>query len=278
MNFKLAQYFRQGKANKVVVILIVLGLVVTITGLTLSVIYRFHGHFRLTQGESALEANKSYGELKTGFIRPNPEYQWAIQLEEVSLRYSATGDIAEMVAGLFFYDQTQNKGYQGVAGPNHPLPVDKLHVRPVGVGVAPALDLRDQEGQLIWRGAPKLDILDKDGQRTDIFSAGGSEYSIAFYPAARYLRGQWVNTSLTPTNPLFMVSQGADAKPIAVGGEPVQVGTYTLEIPAYRYWLEFEVRSSAGETLLYVGPAILLLGLVLSLIVSRRRMLRGLAG
>ncbi|MBO8126323.1 MAG: cytochrome c biogenesis protein ResB [Firmicutes bacterium] len=269
--FRLIQNFLR---DKLVVgignLLTLLGLVIMVIGATYSYVYNFEGHFRLTEGESILDVDKSYQGLRKGFIRPNPEYRWAIQLEKVSLRYSWDGNILETAADLILYDQTENKLFAGTTGFGHPLEVGELQIHPTKLGVSPGLDLRDSEGNLIWRGAPKFDVLDKQGQKTDLFQPADLDlkYTVSFAPAARYVRGRIVNSSLTPTNPVFVFTSpdGSVSKPVPVGGGPVDLGGYSVEIPVFRYWVEFEVQSRAGNTLLSIGLAIIILGILFTIL------------
>ncbi|NLY56564.1 MAG: hypothetical protein GX058_08670 [Firmicutes bacterium] len=278
MRCRLIGYLRAGTAQKIVVLLLFGGLLLALGGAAYYLCYRFTGYFRLTEGEAVLEADRSYEELRYGWRRPNPEYQWALQLEQLALGYSASGEIVEVAAGLFLYDQHENKGYQGVAGWGHPVRVGRLDLVPISIGVTPAVDVFNQAGELIWRGAPKLDILDKQARKVDRFTPGELEFLVSFYPAARTVRGELVNNSLTPTNPVFVFTlpETGVAERVPVGAGPVQIGEYTLNVPGYRYWLRFAVTCRAGLNLLYLGLALLCLGLLLAMLVqqyqsSRRR-------
>ncbi|GEM_PF-5450575 len=270
MRFNLIRYYRASTAHKVVLLLLILGLLVSVFGGAYYLCYRFHGHFRLTEGEAILEADKSYEKLRCGWRRPNPEYQWAIQLEQVALRYSASGEIAEVAASLFLYDQNENKGYQSLVGWGHPVAVGSLEIVPVSIGVTPAIDVFDQAGELIWRGAPKLDILDKYAQKVDRFAPADFEFMVSFYPASRIVHGELVNASLTPTNPIFVfeLPDKGVSQAVPVGAELIQVGEYSLNVPGYRYWLEFAITNRAGLSLLYIGLALLGLGLLLAVILQ----------
>lgn len=242
---------------KIAVFLVALGLIFLLVGTARFYTYRFHGHFCLTEGEAVLDVDKSYQKLRTGLIRPNPEYRWGIQLEEVSLSNLKAGEFSEVAANLFFYDQVEDKGYQGVANLTYPLKMGGLQIRPVALGIAPAIIIRDKDGGLVWRGAPKLDLLNK---LIDSMSVVDLDFTVAFHPVDRFV--------------FSLVEEGSN-QTVPVGGSPVPLGSYTLEVPVYRYWLEFELRSVAGKNLVYTGLAVLVSGLIVALVTARKRGVKG---
>ncbi|MBO8126325.1 MAG: cytochrome c biogenesis protein ResB [Firmicutes bacterium] len=212
--------------------------------------YKFRAILILTEGQTVEDVRENYYILSSGPLEPTDFGDAAIRLDKVHVDFYSPTLIEELGAEVTVFKGMPSSAKQVSTSVNRPFYYQSRKAAIYKFGFSPLIVIKSSPTETLWTGFVNLDLV---AGKTDLFK----------WP----LSGELVRvTAELADGKVTAFSLGSDAAGetlIAVGGEPTDFLGYTVEIPEYRYWLGFAVNSVKGRYLIFIGFAVLVLGILL---------------
>ncbi len=283
-----------------------LALVVLLLGVGTGAAWGYKGTRIMVEGSGFADTLTQYDGFSAGrFARGTELPPFTLRLKDFAATYQTTGDqrgaARSFAAYLDVTDEPGAKAHAETIHVNDPLHVDGTKVFLIGHGYAPRFTVKDGQGRTVWSGP--IVALPQDPSNlasTGVLKASEARptqlgFVVDFFPTAASLpNGMIVSSFPAALNPVVNLGGwtgdlGLDvpqsvyrldtAKMKQVGRAQLGVGdTWTLPEDAgsitfdgVSEWANLQVSHDPGKGIALVGAVAAILGLLMSLLVRRRR-------
>lgn len=224
-------------------------------GAMLSLLFRFSGNARITEGYEFAGNINEYSMLSASPLTIPPKA--AFFLEKITPKF--WGD------GLLFTDLKADVSYNDNRGSlwmSSPISIGGGDVTIQGIGLTPRYVLKDKEGRVLDIGDVNLAVFIPGSE--DHFKIPGFPHQIflSFYPDYEIRGGNVINRSMNVNNPAYAVKIFRGRIQVFSGlvkpGEEAKFENLSLSFPEFRYWGDFRIVKDPG--FIYVWMAFILFG------------------
>lgn len=290
-----------------------LAVVLVLIAVALGALFGYRGTVIVQERSGFSNTLIQYDNFSSGALfDPGSLPPFALEVDEFVMDFHETGPQqgapADFEARVRFTPSPGEPEQRRTIRVNEPLEVDGSLVHILNPGYAPAMTVRDADGEVLAEGP--VTMLPEGG---DFISTGVRKVPVAegddlgiegiFYPTALQDGDRLTSVFPGPSNPVLLLTafrgdlglndgqpqsvfrlDTSEMEQLTAGGEPFWTalapgetaelpgGAGTVTFDGYMTWVNLQISRNAGKELALGGALLAVAGLVLSLYVRRRRM------
>jgi cytochrome c biogenesis protein ResB len=255
-----------------------IGLITLTVGLLAGQLWGFRGILALTTGESFEEGAEEYQSIETGwFVDENTVQDFRITLNNFDPDMATPNGVTEVSRVRI---EQGGQIIDGEVSFNHGLSIKDRMVHQGKWGYSPGLLLKDDRDSTLF--SRYIRITSSGGHNVVSYAdyilvAEDLRLDLKFYPDAARKDDSTVWETIKLANPLLEIElhRGAELllSTALVPGDGQAVDGYLVAFPRLRYWSQLVVVSDPTLNFLYIGCAVIFLGLSIRTIFVRRQLM-----
>lgn len=255
-----------------------IGLIIIIVGALSSVMFKMYGFDPIAEGQVFTEKHEEYFYLEEAPFFNEGHLGFKAKVMDQRIKYKK-GKLDKIETDLVILEKGRVVKKQTV-DPSHPLIYKNVYFYYDKHGYTPLLTVFNKEHKPIYRSFTFFDTIeDKDGEKFKVeYKIPTTDLKIkgTFYPDFIIKKGEYTNETEKIKNPVVGLKVYKQGEKIYDGllkqNKPIQLGEKKLVMGEVRGWTGFVISRDPGNTPIFVGFAVALLGMIIIYLVNPQRL------
>ncbi|KXS44344.1 MULTISPECIES: cytochrome c biogenesis protein ResB [unclassified Candidatus Frackibacter] len=255
-----------------------IGLIIIIIAALSSMMFKMYGYDPIAEGQVFTERHEDYFYIEEAPFFNEDHLGFKATVKDQRIIYDGNKfdkletDLAIIKNGRMIKEQTVHKG--------HPLIYKGVYFYYDKHGYVPLFTLLNKDKDPIYRSFTFFDTIEgKNGEEFNMeyqFPQTNLKIKATFYPDFAIKDGEYITKTELIKNPVVDLEVYKSEKKIYDGllkqDKPIQLGDKTLTMGEVRGWTGFVISRDPGNTPIFIGFIVALIGMIMIYLVNPRRL------